>query len=66
MTPLLAIASATGAWHQAVIAVGDAIRVQATIMGYADCFARLGVVLIAAIVPVVMVRKGAGAGGAPH
>jgi MFS transporter, DHA2 family, multidrug resistance protein len=29
----------SAAWHQAVIAVGNAIRAQATIMGYADCFA---------------------------
>jgi DHA2 family multidrug resistance protein len=50
--------SAGGAWHRAVIAVGHTIRAQATIMGYADCFALLGVVLIAAIVPVVMMRKG--------
>jgi MFS transporter, DHA2 family, multidrug resistance protein len=45
------VASAAGAWHQAVIAIGDAIRAQATIMGYADCFALLGVVLVAAILP---------------
>jgi MFS transporter, DHA2 family, multidrug resistance protein len=55
-----------GAWHEAVIAVGDAIRAQATIMGYADCFALLGVVLLAAILPVTMMRKGTGAGGAAH
>jgi len=44
------------AMHRAIIAVGDTIRAQATIMGYADCFALLGVVLIAAILPVVVVR----------
>ena len=34
--------------HRAIIAVGDTIRAQATIMGYADCFALLGVVLLVA------------------
>ena len=28
-----------GALHRAIIAVGETIRAQATIMGYADCFA---------------------------
>jgi MFS transporter, DHA2 family, multidrug resistance protein len=55
-----------GAWHQAVIAVGNTIRAQATIMGYADCFALLGIVLIAAILPVALLRKGTGAGGTAH
>ena len=58
--------SAGGALHRAVIAVGDAIRAQATIMGYADCFALLGIVLIAAILPVVMMKKGTPSGAAAH
>jgi DHA2 family multidrug resistance protein len=55
-----------GALHRAVIAVGDIIRTQATIMGYADCFALLGAVLIVAILPVVLLKKGTAAGGAAH
>jgi MFS transporter, DHA2 family, multidrug resistance protein len=55
-----------GALHRAVIAVGDIIRTEATIMGYADCFALLGVVLILAILPVALLRKGAASGGATH
>ena len=43
--------------HQAIIAVGQTIRAQATIMGYADCFALLGVVLIIAILPVALLKK---------
>ena len=58
--------SAIGAWHEAAIAVGNAIREQATIMGYADCFALLGAVLLAAILPVVLLRKGSGTGAAVH
>ena len=55
-----------GALHRAVIAVGDIIRTEATIMGYADCFALLGVVLILAILPVALLRKGAASSGAAH
>jgi DHA2 family multidrug resistance protein len=58
--------SAAGAWHRAVIAVGETIRAQATIMGYADCFALLGIVLLAAVLPVVLMRKGGAAGGVAH
>jgi DHA2 family multidrug resistance protein len=53
-------------WHQAVIALGNTIHAQATIMGYADCFALLGIVLVAAILPVALLRKGAATGGAAH
>jgi DHA2 family multidrug resistance protein len=60
------VASASGAWHRAVIAIGETIRAQATIMGYADCFALLGIILLAAILPVMLLRKGAAASGAAH
>jgi len=60
------VASVAEAWHRAVIAIGTIIRAQATIMGYADCFALLGIVLLAAILPTVLLRKGTGAGGAAH
>ncbi len=55
-----------GAMHRAMIAVGNAIRAQATIMGYADCFALLGAVLLAAVLAVAMLRKGVAAGGGGH
>jgi MFS transporter, DHA2 family, multidrug resistance protein len=58
--------SAVEAWHRAVIAVGETIREQATIMGYADCFALLGVVLLAAILPVVLMGKGSASTGGAH
>jgi hypothetical protein len=35
-------------------------------MGYADSFALIGVVLLAAVFAVAMLRKGAAAGGAAH
>ena len=34
-----------GAMHRAVIAVGNTIHAQATLMGYADCFGLIGAVL---------------------
>jgi DHA2 family multidrug resistance protein len=55
-----------GALHRAVIAVGQTIRAQATIMGYQDCFGLLGMVLLAAALPILMVRKGTAAGAAAH
>ncbi len=55
-----------GAMHRAIIAVGQTIRAQATIMGYADSFALIGVVLLAAVLAVAMLRKGAASGGAAH
>jgi MFS transporter, DHA2 family, multidrug resistance protein len=55
-----------GALHRGIIAVGQTIRAQATIMGYADSFALIGIVLLTAVVAVAMLRKGAGASGAAH
>ena len=52
--------------HRAIIAVGDTIRAQATIMGYADCFALLGVVLLIAAVLVALLKKGASSGDGAH
>jgi DHA2 family multidrug resistance protein len=56
-------ASAT---HRAIIAVGDTIRTQATIMGYADCFALLGVVLLVAAALVALLKKGTASGAGAH
>jgi MFS transporter, DHA2 family, multidrug resistance protein len=55
-----------GAMHRAIVAVGETIRAQATIMGYADCFALLGVVLIIAILPVALLKKGTASGADAH
>jgi MFS transporter, DHA2 family, multidrug resistance protein len=53
-----------GGMHRAIIAVGQTIRAQATIMGYADSFALIGVVLLMAVVAVAMLKKGTSVGGA--
>lgn len=56
----------SGAMHRALIAVGATIRDQATVMGYGDCFGLLGVVLICAFASILVLRKGAAAGGGAH
>jgi MFS transporter, DHA2 family, multidrug resistance protein len=54
------------ALSRALVAVGNIIRDQATIMGYADCFGLLGAVLVCALLAVAMLKKGAGDAGATH
>ena len=50
--------------HQAIIALGSAVKRQALVMGFSDTFAVLGVVLVLAAIAVVLTRKVKGAGGA--
>lgn len=56
----------TAAMHQAIIAVGNAIRAQATLMGYADCFGLIGVVLLGSALSVALLKKGAASGAGAH
>ncbi|HEY1931705.1 MAG TPA: DHA2 family efflux MFS transporter permease subunit [Acetobacteraceae bacterium] len=60
------VADPAGALHRAVIALGGAIRAQATLMGYADCFGLLGTVLLCATLAVALLRKGDAAAGGAH
>src|SRR6202453_3210526 len=55
-----------GAMHEAIVAIGDIVRAQATIMGYADCFALLGVVLLGALGAIALLQKGAATSGGAH
>ena len=60
-------ADPAAAQHQAVIAIGNAVRRQALIMGFSDTFAIIGIMLAVAAVAVLFARKaaaGAGGGGA--
>ena len=54
------------AMHRAIITVGDTVHTQATIMGYADCFALLGVALLVAAALVALLKKGAASGAEAH
>ena len=49
-----------------MIAVGQTIRAQATVMGYADCFALLGVILLGAVACVALLRGGSAAAAGAH
>ncbi len=49
-----------------LLTIDNTTHAEATIMGYADCFALLGVVLPAAALAIAMLRKGADAGGMAH
>ena len=54
------------AMHRAVIAIGEIIRAQATVMGYSDCFGLLGAILICAVVAIALLKKGTAAAGGAH
>jgi DHA2 family multidrug resistance protein len=60
------IPDAAAAMHEGVLAVGRSIRAQATLMAYSDGFALLGVILFAAAVFALLLRRGAASGGAAH
>jgi DHA2 family multidrug resistance protein len=59
-------ADPAAAMHSAMIAVGNAIHAQATIMGYSDSFALLGVVLLLSAAAIALLRKGGATGGGAH
>jgi MFS transporter, DHA2 family, multidrug resistance protein len=55
--------------HQAVVAIGNAVKRQALIIGFSDTFAVIGVVLVVAAVALLFARKvkpAAGAGAGAH
>jgi DHA2 family multidrug resistance protein len=53
--------------HQAIVAIGNAVKRQALIMGFSDTFAVIGVILAIAAVALLLARKAkAGAGGGAH
>jgi DHA2 family multidrug resistance protein len=60
------VADPDSAMHQAIVAVGKIIRSQATLMGYADAFGLIGIVLVVAVMSVALLKKGVAAGGAAH
>jgi DHA2 family multidrug resistance protein len=60
------ISDAAAAHEQAVIALGNAVRRQALIMGFSDAFAVLGVMLILAACFIMFTRKGQASGAGAH
>jgi DHA2 family multidrug resistance protein len=62
------MADPAAARHQAIIALGNAVKRQALVMGYSDTFAVLGFVLVLAGIAILLTGKpkgGGAAGGAP-
>src|SRR6266404_5550852 len=54
------------AHQQAIVALGNAVKHQALVMGFSDTFAVIGVVLVLAALAVVLTRKVKGAAGGAH
>jgi DHA2 family multidrug resistance protein len=54
--------------HQAIVALGNAVKRQALVMGFSDTFAVLGVVLVLAGIAILLTGKvkSAGAGAGAH
>jgi MFS transporter, DHA2 family, multidrug resistance protein len=52
--------------QQAIIALGNAVKHQALVMGFSDTFAVIGVVLVLAVIAVTFTRKVKGSGAGAH
>jgi MFS transporter, DHA2 family, multidrug resistance protein len=57
------VSDPAAAHHQAIIALGNAVKRQALVLGFSDTFAVLGVVLILAGIAILLTRKPASAAG---
>jgi MFS transporter, DHA2 family, multidrug resistance protein len=58
------VSDPAGAHQQAIVALGNAVKHQALVMGFSDTFAVLAAVLVFAALAVTLTRKVKGAGGA--
>src|SRR5580700_3713937 len=58
------VSDPAAAHHQAIVALGNAVKHQALVMGFSDTFGVIGVVLVIAAVAVLFTRKAKAAGGA--
>ena len=57
----------TGARHQAIIALGNAVKRQALVLGYSDTFAIIAIVLVLAAVAILLTAKATNtSAGATH
>jgi DHA2 family multidrug resistance protein len=60
------VSDPAAAHQQAIIALGNAVKRQALVMGFSDTFAVIGVVLVLAAAAVVFTRKVKGSGAGAH
>ena len=60
------VSDPAAAHQQAIIALGNAVKRQALVLGFSDTFAVIGIVLVVAAIAIISLRKGSGgaAGGA--
>jgi DHA2 family multidrug resistance protein len=54
------------AWHDAVVAVGRAVRAQAYFLAYGDTFFLMGCALLLAVVAAVLMQRASGSGAGAH
>jgi DHA2 family multidrug resistance protein len=54
------------AMARAANVIGDSIKAQATVMGYADCFGLLGAILVGSVASVALLKRGQDAAGGAH
>jgi DHA2 family multidrug resistance protein len=59
-------ADPAAAMARAVNVVGSTIKAQATVMGYADCFGLVGVILTVSLASVALLKRGTSAAGGAH
>jgi MFS transporter, DHA2 family, multidrug resistance protein len=60
------VSDAAAARHKAIIAVGNIVRKQALIMGYADTFAALALLLVVAAASLLFTRRAGSSGATAH
>jgi DHA2 family multidrug resistance protein len=61
------VADPTSARQQAIIALGNAVKRQALVLGFSDTFAVIGIVLVLAAIAIILTRKvGPAEGGGSH
>jgi DHA2 family multidrug resistance protein len=51
------VADPTSARQQAIIALGNAVKRQALVLGFSDTFAVIGIVLVLAAIAILLTRK---------
>jgi len=54
------------AWHEAVVAIGRAVKAQATIMAFSDAFYLMGIAIVLALAAAALMKKTAGSGAGAH
>lgn len=58
------VSDPSAAQHQAIVALGNAVKRQALVLGFSDAFAVIGVVLVLAAIAIVLTGKPKSAAGA--